>query len=83
MESGDMEQIVEGEEDNEEDVNIHELEYADGRNEVLKIFNQKCVICRERDSDYIFKQCGHQCICEECSQKKSDIDLLKCVAFTI
>ena len=59
MESGDMEEIVE----DEEDVNIHELEYTDGSNEVVKVFNQKSVICHERDSDYIFKHCGHQCIC--------------------
>ena len=65
MESGDMEEIVEDEENVEEDVNVQELEYTDGSNEVVKIFNQKCVICLERDSDYIFKQCGHQCICEE------------------
>ena len=67
------------ENENEEDVNIHELEYTDGSNEVVKIFNQKCVICLERDSDYIFKQCGLQCICEECYQNKGDIDTLKCV----
>ena len=39
MESGDMEETVE-DEDGEEDVNIHELEYTDGSNEVVKIFNQ-------------------------------------------
>ena len=78
-----MEESVEGgddeEEDVEEDVNIHDLEYTDGSNEVVKIFNQKCVIFLEGDSDYIFKQCGHQCICEECYQNKGDIDILKCV----
>ena len=79
LESDDMEEIVEDEEDIEEDVNIQELEYTDGSNEVVKIFNQKCVISLERDSDYIFKQCGHQCICEECYQNKGDFDKLKCV----
>ena len=79
MESGDMEEIVEDEEDVEEDVNIHEIEYTDGSNKVVKIFNQKCVICLERDSDYVFKQCGHQCICEACFPNKGDIDILKCV----
>ena len=49
-----MEEIVEDEEVVEEDVNIHELKYTDGSNEVVKIFNQKCIICLERDSDYIF-----------------------------
>ena len=65
MQSGDMEEIVEDEEIVEENVNIHELENTNGSNEV-KIFNRKCVICLERDSDYIFKQCGHQCVCEQC-----------------
>ena len=41
MESGDMEEIVEDDEDVEEDVNIHELEYTDGSNEVVKVSNQK------------------------------------------
>ena len=45
----------------------------------LKIFNQKCVICLEGDSDYAFSQCGHQAICEQCYQNKGDIDILKCV----
>ena len=79
MESGDMEEIVEDEEDVEEDGNIHELENTDGSNEVVKIFNQKCVICLERDSDYRFKQCGPQYICEECYQNKGDVDISKCV----
>ena len=75
---GDMEEIVDHEED-EEDNDIHDLEYTNGNNEVIKIFNQKCVICLERDSEYIFKQCGHQCICEQCYLNKGDIDILKCV----
>ena len=45
----------------------------------LKFFVQKCVICLERVSNYAFRQCDHQCICEQCYQKKSDIDILKCV----
>ena len=58
-----MEEIVEDEEDDEEDVeedvNIQELEYTDGSNEVVKFCNEKCVLCLERDSDYIFKQYVH------------------------
>ena len=46
---------------------------------MFKIFNQKCVLYYERDSVYAFRQCGHQCICEQCYQKKGDIDILKCV----
>ena len=79
MECGFMEEIVEDEEDVEEVVDIQELEYTDGSNEVVNFFNQKCVICLERDREYRLIQCGHQCICEECYQKKGDIDILKCV----
>ena len=63
----------------QEDINIHELQYTNGNNVVVKVFNQKCVICFERDSEYIFKHCGHLCICEQCYQNKGDIDILKCV----
>ena len=81
--SGHGEDIESDDEENEdnfqEDVNIHELEYTDGDNKIVKVFNQKCVICFEKDSEYIFKQCGHQCICEQCYQSKGDIDMLKCV----
>ena len=66
MESGDMDEIAE----DGEDVNVHELEYTDGSNEVVKVLNEKCVICLERDSDFNFKQRGYQCICKECCQKK-------------
>ena len=61
-ECGFMEEIVEdedeedAEEDGEEDVDIHELEYTDGNIDAVKTFSQKCVICLERDSDYIFKR---------------------------
>ena len=63
----------------EVDDDIQELENTNGSNAVVKIFDQKCVICLERDSEYIFKQVGRQCICEECYQSKGDIDLLKCM----
>ena len=58
---------------------IVEAQYFNGNKEVVKIFNQKCVICYERDSVYAFRQCGHQCICEQCYQSKGDIVILKCV----
>ena len=41
-----------------------ETSYTNGNNEVVKNFNQKCVICLERKRDYEFRQCGHLCICE-------------------
>ena len=66
------------EEDNEDEILI-EPSYTNGNNEVVKIFNQKCVICYERESVYAFRQCGHQCICDQCYENKGDIDILKCV----
>ena len=56
---------------------IVEAQYFNGNNEVVKIFNQNCVICYERESVYAFRQCGHQCICEQCYVNKGDIDILK------
>ena len=69
MESGDI----------EEDFNIHELDYTDGSNEVVKLFNQKCVICLNSDSDCIFKQCRHQCICDKLYQNRSHFNISKWV----
>ena len=64
----------------QEDEELIETNYTNWNNEVVKIFNQKCVICYERDGVFAFRQCGHQCICEDCYQCRGDIDLLKCVA---
>ena len=67
-------------EEDEENEDLIETNYCNGNNEVVKFFSQKkCVICLERDSIYAFRQCGHQCICEQCYQNKGDIDILKCV----
>ena len=68
----------------EEDEDLIDTNFCNGNNEVVKIFNQYmlCVICYERDSVYAFRQCGHQCICEDCYQNRGDIDLLKCVCRT-
>ena len=63
----------------EENEDLIETIYTNGNNEMVKIFNQKCVICLESDSDYALRQCGHQCICEQCYWNKGDIDILKCV----
>ena len=67
-----------GEDEDEEDEFLIEPNSFNGNNEVVKIFDQKCVICFERDSVYAFRLCGHQCICENCYQNKGDIDILKC-----
>ena len=63
----------------EENEDLIETQYFNGNNEVVKLFIQKCVICYERESVYAFRQCGHQCICENCYQNKGDIDIIKCV----
>ena len=63
----------------EETEDLIETQYFNGNNEVVKIFNQKCVICLEKDSVYSFRQCGHQCICEQCYDNKGNIDILKCI----
>ena len=47
----------------EENDDLVETNSCNGTNEVVESFNQKCVICYERDSDYEFRQCGQQCIC--------------------
>ena len=55
---------------------IDELKkYIMESNEIVKIFNQKCVICLENDSVYAFRNCGHLCLCENCFDSK----ITKCV----
>ena len=71
---------TENENDNDDDLveeDILEIRYFNGNNKMVKIFNQMCVICYERDSVYAFRQCGHQCICENCYQ--NNVDIIKCV----
>ena len=59
----------------DEEVEIFENKFYNGTNELLKIFNQKCVICLEKDSIYAFRQCGHLCLCEMCYNS----EITKCV----
>ena len=66
-------------EENEKNEDLIETIYTNVNNEVVKCFNQKCVICLERDSACAFRQGGHQFICEQSYQNKGDIDMLKCV----
>ena len=66
-------------EEDEEVEDLIETNFSNGNNEVLKIFNQKCVLCNEKDSAYAFIQCGHQCICEDSYQNRGDKDFLKCI----
>ena len=73
--NGDGE-LVEEDEENED---LIEANFTNGNNELVKTFNQKCVICLEREIVYAFRQCGHQGICEQSYQNKGDNDILKCV----
>ena len=63
----------------EQEENLVETTCLNGNNEVVKIFNEKCVICLDRDSIYAFRECGHQCICQQCYENKGDINILKSV----
>ena len=66
-------------EEDEEDEHLIETNFCNRNNGVVRIFNQKCVICYERDSVYAFTQCGHLCICEKCYLNRGDNDFLKCI----
>ena len=44
---------------------------------MVKIVDQKCVIRFEDHSVYALRQFGHQCICGNCYQNKSDVDIEK------
>ena len=67
------------EESSDEEFNEDEGEIYNGTNEIVKIFNQKCVICLENDSIYAFRNCGHLCLCENCFDSK----ITKCVVCRI
>ena len=63
----------------DDDIVIETPEYHNGDNEVVKIFNEKCVICLEQDSIYAFRLCGHQFICQQCNDNECNIIILKCI----
>ena len=44
---------------------------------MVKIFIQKCVISLDNPSVFAIRQCGHQCICEDC-WTDSRVQLIKC-----
>ena len=63
----------------EQEILIEKPAYLNGDNEIVKFFNEKCVIRLEYDSIYAFRKCGHQCICQQCYENKGDINILTCV----
>ena len=67
------------EEDEVEKEDLIETNYCNGNNEVVKMFDRKCVICLKTDGAYAFRLCGHQCVCEQNYQNRGDIDISKCV----
>ena len=71
--------ISDEEDEVEENEDLIGTQYLNGNDEVVKNFNQKCVICYERESVNAFRECGHQCTCEQCYQNKSGNIILKCV----
>ena len=77
IENEDDISVVEDEVEENED--LVETDHTNGNSEMVKTFNQKCVICYEKVCVYAFRQCGHQCSCEQCYQSKGDFDILKCV----
>ena len=62
-------------EDEDEEDEINEEEFYNGTNEMVKIFNQKCVLCSEKDTIYAFRKCGYLCLCENCF----DSNITNCV----
>ena len=56
----------------EEQRNLDKPAFFNGNNQIVRIFDEKCVICV-----YAFRQC-HQCICEDC-WTNSIVRMLKCV----
>ena len=54
---------------------VEEKEIYNGTNEMVKIFNQKCVICLDKDTIYSFRNCGLLCLCGNCFDSK----ITKCV----
>ena len=75
----DEDDISDVEDEVEEHGDLIETQYLNGNNEVVKIFNQKCVICYERDGVNAFRQSGHQCSREQCYQNKGDNNIIKSV----
>ena len=51
--------------------------FCNGTNEIVKIFNQKCVTCFQNNRVYAFPECGQLCTCNDCYDNKGDIGIMK------
>ena len=71
------------EEDDVDEVLVEEQEhsfkpdYCNGNNEMVKHLFQESVLSFEKPSGYALRQSWHQCVCENCNQNKSDVDISK------
>ena len=61
----------------EEQKILNKPAYCKGNNEMVMIFNRKCVICFEKSSAHEFHQCGHQCVYDIC-WNSSTVKMLNC-----
>jgi len=50
--------------DEDEDNNNYDVEDEDNNN--YDVEDDECVVCLARERSYIFIQCGHLCVCENC-----------------
>jgi hypothetical protein len=47
-----------------------EPEKADNEvEEIVAVLDSECVVCMERECNYMFQGCGHICICEKCAHE--------------
>ena len=66
-------------EEDEENEDLTETIFTNRNKELVKFLNENCVICCEGDSANVFRQCGHECICDDCYQNRINTALLSCV----
>ena len=64
--TADDDEEEENGDENDGEVEMIEDKLYNESNELVKTFKQKCVVCLEKDGVYAFRNCGHQCLCEEC-----------------
>ena len=62
-----------------EQQSLFEPDLCNGNNEMVRIFNQNCVICSEKPRVYAFPQGGRPCIYGKRYQNEGDLDILKSI----